>query len=152
MNYLIGIWENRILVAALTGWLVAQLLKTLLYLIINRELNLERLVGSGGMPSSHAATVCALATMTARVYGTNSFQFAVAAVLAMIVLYDARGVRLETGKQAVTINNIMEYLTEKAGAFIDMPKKELKELVGHTPLQVAVGSFIGIMTGLLYTP
>lgn len=143
-----GIIQNRILLVALTGWAVAQGLKALLYVVVNKEFKFERLVGSGGMPSSHAATVCALVVATAKTYGTGSFQFTIALILAIVVIYDARGVRLETGKQAVTISAILDHLLEE-GTMLDIPKMELKELVGHTPFQVLIGSILGIIIGLV---
>lgn len=127
------------------GWLTAQVLKVIIYAIINREFKLERVVGSGGMPSSHSATVCALVTATILQYGTSSFEFAIAGVFAIIVMYDARGVRLETGKQAEAINQLFELLTDQKVE----PVVKLKELVGHTPLQVLVGGILGVIVALL---
>ena len=97
-DILIGLWENKVLIAAVAGWTVAQVLKTILVLIIDKELRLERLMGSGGMPSSHSATTCALATACSVVHGPQSTEFAIAFILAFIVMYDACNVRLETGK------------------------------------------------------
>lgn len=147
MNSFAQLFQNRPLIAALLGWILAQVIKTILYAFINRELRFERMVGSGGMPSSHAATVCALATSVARWNGLGSTYFALSFVLAIIVLYDASGVRLETGKQAITINNIVDFL--ESITHIDLPNEELKELVGHTPLQVFIGSLLGIGVGFL---
>lgn len=131
--------------SAVMGWLTAQVLKVIIYAIINREFKLERFVGSGGMPSSHSATVCALVTATILQYGTSSFEFAIAGVFAIIVMYDARGVRLETGKQAEAINQLFELLTDQKVE----PVVKLKELVGHTPLQVLVGGILGVIVALL---
>ena len=136
------------LITALVGWAVAQFAKAALYVIVNKKFSFERLVGSGGMPSSHAATVCALVIATAKAYGTASFAFAISVILAIVVIYDARGVRLETGKQAVTISAILDHFIQE-GTILDLPKMELKELVGHTPFQVFVGSLMGIIVGLL---
>ena len=142
------LWESRILLCTLTAWLTAQILKTLLYLMMNREWNWGRLVGAGGMPSSHAALVCSLAVSTWIHYGFSSFEFAVSLVLAVIVIHDARGVRLETGKQAKILNELMRSFQDREGGpFRDV---YLKELVGHTPLQVAAGSLLGIIIALLY--
>lgn len=139
--------SNRILVSAMTGWFAAQLGKAILYLIINHELKLERLVGAGGMPSSHAATVCALVVATAYNYSPASFEFAIAFLLAVVVLHDARGVRLETGKQAQAIKDLYQVLDTIMD--VDMPEIEkLKVLVGHTPSQVFVGGIIGILAGV----
>ncbi len=147
MNFFTELLQNKPLVAALLGWLCAQVGKTILHAVLNRELRFERLVGSGGMPSSHAATVCALATSVARFYGPGSVEFALAFVLAIVVLYDARGVRLETGKQAEIINDIVNFLEKLTNQ--DLPNPKLKELVGHTPFQVLIGSLLGIGIGLV---
>lgn len=142
------LWENKILITALAAWLLAQLIKMILYGIMNREFRLERLIGSGGMPSSHAAMVCALSVAVLKQYGIGSFEFAISFILTVVVLHDARGVRLETGKQAVTITAIVQHLI-KQGEDLELPELELKELIGHTALQVLVGSLMGIGVGLL---
>lgn len=147
MEYLKELLENHILIAALVGWAIAQFAKAILYTIMNREFKFERLVGSGGMPSSHAATVCAMTTAVAIHFGLASFEFAISFILTSVVLHDARGVRQETGKQAVTITAIIDHLIAE-GKIIDLPEWELKELVGHTPLQVLIGSILGIGVGL----
>ena len=142
-----GILENRVLLAAAAGWVVAQVLKTILVLIMDHEFRLERLMGSGGMPSSHSATVCALASSCAVVYGSGSFQFAMSAILAFIVMYDACNVRLETGKQAIAIKELQE-LFRTMGQKLTAEER-LKELVGHTLPQVLVGALIGIAVGVI---
>ena len=149
MNYLKALMENNILIAALVGWAIAQVAKAILYTIVNREFKFERLVGSGGMPSSHAATVCAMTTAVAMQFGLASFEFAICFVLSSVVLHDARGVRQEAGKQAVTITAIIDHLI-KEGKIIELPEWELKELIGHTPLQVLIGSIVGICVGLFF--
>ena len=148
MDYLQLLLHNRVLMAAMIGFMSAQVIKALLYLLVNRKFRFERLVGSGGMPSSHASMVCAAAVATGRIYGLGSFAFAIATLVAIVVIYDARGVRLETGKQAVTISAILDHLLEE-GTILDIPKMELKELVGHTPFQVFVGSVLGVALGFL---
>ena len=135
--------HNRIFVAAICGWFVAQVLKTLIHMWFNRKFVAERLVGSGGMPSSHSATVCALAAAAGMEYGGRSFQFAMAAVFAIVVMYDAIGVRRETGIQAKVLNEMME-LFDKMGKEMSVEEK-LKEFVGHTPLQVLMGALLGIL-------
>ena len=147
MHYLQDFLNNRILIAALVAWAIAQAIKAILYTIVNREFKFERLVGSGGMPSSHAATVCALTTAVAMQFGLGSFEFAISFVLSSVVLHDARGVRQEAGKQAVTITAIVDHLL-KEGKILELPEWELKELIGHTPLQVLIGSIMGICIGL----
>lgn len=134
--------HNRIFVASISGWFVAQVLKTLIHMWFNRKFVAERLVGSGGMPSSHSATVCALATAAGIEYGGGSFQFAMAAIFAIVVMYDAIGVRRETGIQARVLNEMME-LFDKMGKEMSVEEK-LKEFVGHTPLQVLIGALLGV--------
>ena len=145
-DFLTGLWQNRILMAAIFGWLIAQVLKTILVLVLERELKLERLFGSGGMPSSHSATVCALATSVALLHGPSSSQFAISAVLAFIVMYDACNVRLETGKQAVAIKELQQFFQDMGKA--PLSEEKLKELVGHTLPQVLAGALLGILTGV----
>lgn len=137
MDFLGDLVNNRIFMASVSGWLVAQILKTIIHMWFNRKFVAERLVGSGGMPSSHSATVCALAAAAGMEYGGGSFQFAMAAVFAIVVMYDAIGVRRETGIQARVLNEMMELFT-KMGKEMSVEDK-LKEFVGHTPLQVLMG-------------
>ncbi len=112
MSFINGILQNDILLASLWAWLVAQIIKIILYMIVNKSFNPERLLGDGGMPSSHSATVMAMVTSTAFHYGSNTFEFAVTAILALIVMHDAMGVRLETGKQAKVINDMLDWFEE----------------------------------------
>ncbi len=143
MTILNEIISNKILMAGLAGWAVAQVLKTVIYALINRKLDLSRLTGDGGMPSSHSATVTSVAAMTGYSCGFDSAFFAVAAILAVIVMHDAMGVRLETGKQAQVINEMFELLDRLSEESLSMDVK-LKEFVGHTPMQVAAGGVLGI--------
>ncbi len=147
MEFLNALIHNTLFMSAATGWLVAQLLKTGIHMYVY-GFDAERLVGSGGMPSSHSATVCALATAAGYQYGGGSFQFAITAILAIVVMYDARGVRRETGLQAQVINEMMDFF-QKMGQPISYQEK-LKEFVGHTPMQVLVGAVLGILIALLY--
>lgn len=147
MEFIEDLLHNRIFVAAICGWFVAQVLKTLIHMWFNRKFVAERLVGSGGMPSSHSATVCALAAAAGMEYGGGSFQFAMAAVFAIVVMYDAIGVRRETGIQARVLNEMMELFT-KMGKEMSVEDK-LKEFVGHTPLQVLMGALLGILIAVL---
>ena len=98
MKFLTELFGNRIFISAALGWFVAQVLKTLIHMFITKQFVMERMVGSGGMPSSHSATVCALATSSGIRYGGGSFEFAISVMLAIIVMYDAMGVRRETGE------------------------------------------------------
>lgn len=145
MDFIIQISQNTVLIAAVMGWFIAQVFKTIIHLIITKKLVWERMVGSGGMPSSHAATVCALATAAGLEYGGDSFPFAIAVIMAIIVMHDARGVRWETGIQARILNEMME--TFRAMGRKMTAEEKLKEFVGHTPLQVLVGAILGILIG-----
>lgn len=142
--------QNRVFMSAVTGWFVAQVLKTIIYGIIMKKFDPERLVGSGGMPSSHASTVCAMATAAYLSYGAGSFEFAVTLIMAIIVMHDAMGVRLETGKQAKLLNEITEiFKSLEETRQSSFSNEHLKELVGHTPIQVLAGAVLGIMIGIL---
>ncbi len=152
MEYFSELIHNYVLMAAGISWISAQIVKTIIDLLINKELNFERLVGSGGMPSCHSATVCALAVASALEYGLGSGVFAVAAIFAIVVMYDARGVRRETGTQAVIINQIMDYFNSEHPEKIEFNTENLKELIGHTPLQVFIGALFGIAMGFASYP
>lgn len=148
MNFFTELFANKIFMTAALSWFVAQVIKTIIHLIISKEFVMERMVGSGGMPSSHSSTVCALATAIYIESGSASIEFAIAAIFAIVVMYDARGVRRETGIQAKLLNDIIKI-------FEDMGRKEvsaydkLKEFVGHTPLQVVMGALLGILIAIL---
>lgn len=147
MEFLSELYHNRVFMAAVTGWFVAQILKTIIHMWFNRRFVAERLVGSGGMPSSHSSTVCALVTATGIEFGGGSYEFAIAAIFAIIVMYDAMGVRRETGIQAKVLNEMMELFT-KMGKEMTVEDR-LKEFVGHTPLQVLMGAILGVGIALL---
>lgn len=138
---------NRIFFTAAAGWCVAQVLKTLIHMFFNKKFVAERLVGSGGMPSSHSATVCALATATCLECGAGSSEFAIVLILAIIVMYDAMGVRRETGIQAELLNDMVEIFTDMGRSEISNQDK-LKEFIGHTPLQVLIGAVLGILVAI----
>jgi len=142
MHWFTDLFRNPYLITGLSSWFIAQVIKTILHAIINKKLDWDRLFGDGGMPSGHSATVSSLAAVSALLHGTDSFQFAVTCILAVIVCHDAMGVRLETGKQAIVLNELIksfESITKK-----DLPQVMLKEFVGHTPFQVCAGILIGI--------
>lgn len=147
MTFITELLHNEVFVSGALGWLVAQFLKTLIYTILNRKFLAERMVGGGGMPSSHSATVCGLATAAGMKYGGGSFEFAIAMMFAIIVMYDAMGVRQETGKQGRVLNEMMEVFTNM-GKQIDAEAR-LKEFVGHTPLQVLMGAILGVIIAVL---
>lgn len=148
MTFFTELLANKVLIAAVLGWFVAQVLKTLIHLIVTREFVAERMVGSGGMPSSHSATVCALATAAAFQCGVDSVEFALALIMAIIVMHDAMGVRRETGIQAKLLNDMMQIFNDMGRSEISAYDK-LKEFVGHTPLQVLAGAILGILIAVL---
>ncbi|MBQ9437885.1 MAG: divergent PAP2 family protein [Lachnospiraceae bacterium] len=141
------LFSNEYFVSAASAWLVAQVLKTILYLIVNRRFEVERLIGSGGMPSSHSATVMGLLIATYFHYGVSGFPFAMALFFAIVVMHDARGVRRETGIQAHWINEMLEWMTNMGNEAIP-PDIKLKEFVGHSPMQVTIGAIIGVIIGI----
>ncbi|NMG11057.1 divergent PAP2 family protein [Brasilonema sp. UFV-L1] len=135
------ILDNRVLWVAVGACLMAQALKLVIELVKNRKLNVNVLVTTGGMPSAHSALVTALATGVGQTLGWASSEFAVAAVFAIIVMYDAAGVRQAAGKQARILNQMIDELFHEHPEF---DGDRLKELLGHTPVQVIVGSALGI--------
>ncbi|MCL2051611.1 MAG: divergent PAP2 family protein [Lachnospiraceae bacterium] len=147
MNFLQEMFSNTLIISALSAWFAAQLLKTIIYLFITKKFVLERLIGSGGMPSSHSASVCGLLAAVGFEYGATGFEFAIAIVFALIVMHDAMGVRRETGNQSRIINEMIELL-DKLGQNLSVEEK-LKEFVGHTPSQVLAGAILGTGIGLL---
>lgn len=149
MEVLRELLRNDIMIAGLLSWLTAQVVKTILYALINKEINLTRLTGDGGMPSAHSATVTAVAVMTGLTCGFDSPLFAVASIIAIIVMHDAMGVRLETGKQAKMLNEMVALFAALGQPKLSMETK-LKEFVGHTPLQVMVGMLVGLTVSLIY--
>ncbi|MCM1186417.1 MAG: divergent PAP2 family protein [Lachnoclostridium sp.] len=148
MSFFQDLLNNRIFLAAAAGWLVAQILKTIIHTFFSGKFVAERLVGSGGMPSSHSSTVCAMATAAYYEYGAAGFEFAIALIFAIIVMYDAMGVRRETGIQAKLLNDILEVFESMGRSEVSAHDK-LKEFVGHTPLQVLMGALLGIFISVI---
>ena len=148
---ILKIFTNPFLLIPIISWAIAQILKTIINAIMNKKLELSRLVGDGGMPSGHSATVTSLAVLCGLKAGFGSASFAIAAILAVIVMHDALGVRRETGKQARSIIKISEllndYFTEHD---TNLKTDKLKVLVGHTPLQVVCGSILGAAVAIVY--
>jgi len=147
MKVLNDIFTNPFLMTGLSSWFVAQVFKTIIHCIIHKQLDLHRLIGDGGMPSGHSATVTSMAIYSALSFGVGSFEFAVTAILATIVCHDAMGVRLETGKQAMVLNemlSIFNVLTTE-----QLPEVKLKEFVGHTPVQVLAGILVGAVNAII---
>ena len=136
---------SPVLLIAVAAWAVAQGLKLLIAAAVYRKFDITYLTTGGGMPSSHSALVCATVVSCGMSAGFDSPVFAVAAVMAFIVMYDAANVRRETGEQAKVLNYILRNWGEvRPEEFED----ELKELIGHTPFQVAMGAVLGVAVGL----
>ena len=135
------VFTNPFALTALSAWGIAQIIKAILFLIINKKFDPKRLFGDGGMPSGHSATVTSLCVLSALARGPGSFEFAVTFVLAIIVCHDATGVRLETEKQAFLLNELVKAFSELHEEKI--PEVKLKKFVGHTPIQVAAGVLLG---------
>ena len=170
METIRAVFGNYILVSAVLAWLSAQVIKTLLTLFVTCKFDPERLVGAGGMPSAHSAMVCALTISMSRVEGVSSPLFALAFLFAAVVMYDAMGVRRAAGEQAKVLNRMLdqldwpifgkkqkEHVLEEERSRLaslrrdddDDDDKELKEGLGHTPLQVLAGALLGILVAML---
>ena len=132
---------NIPLVTSVIAWAVAQTMKTVISLIKLRRFDFEQFWASGGMPSSHSSTVTALSTACGYMYGFDSGLFAIACVLSLIVMYDAAGVRRAAGEQAKVLNRIVNDIQHGETRYLE---KNLKELIGHTPLQVFIGALFGL--------
>lgn len=145
MNDVLGIIQNKYIYIPFLLWFFCQTFKVLFDLIINKKFNFKRLIGAGGMPSSHSAIVMSITTMLGKYEGVNSAIFAVSLIFALIVMYDACGVRRAAGKQAELLNKIIE----TPGLTGVEVSERLIEVLGHTPVQVFVGAAIGIVVGLL---
>ncbi len=133
--------RNSTLIAPLVAWTIAQLLKFVLDATSKRRADFTRLVNPGGMPSSHSTLVSCMSVMVGRIYGWESPLFAMASVLSLIVLYDAAGVRRAAGRQARVINRMVEDIYKKG----KVPEQRLRELLGHTPLEVFAGVALGVI-------
>ena len=143
MDWFNDLLKNQYLLTAIVAWATSQVLKVITHAIVYKELDLRRLLGDGGMPSAHTATVTSLAAFTGIVYGLASFQFSVCAIMTIVICRDAVGVRQETGKQARILNELRELIESDQTAEI-----KLKEFVGHTPLQVLMGAILGIVVAV----
>ncbi len=151
--FLRGISHNPALMAALVSILVAQVIKVPIFYATNRKWDLSKMMSTGGMPSSHSAAVSSLSTVIAIREGSGSMLFATAVVFAIIVMYDAAGIRRHAGEQAIAINK----LEEEIGKYIDRwplgrheeYQKKLKEMLGHQPIEVFMGSILGIVIGVI---
>ncbi len=140
------IHEYRYLIVTFGTWFFIQLFKLIYDLVTTKKFNFKRILGAGGMPSSHSAVVVALCTMVGKEYGINSAIFGIAVIFAFVVMYDAAGVRRAAGKQAKLLNKIVQTpgLTN-----VEVTEK-LQEVLGHTPIQVFVGALIGFIVGMIF--
>lgn len=145
MQILSQIAHNKCVYVPFILWFLIQDFKVLTELIVNKRLDVKRIVGAGGMPSSHSAVVCSLATCVGKKYGFDSGIFAIAMVMAFVVMYDAAGVRRAAGKQARILNKILE--TPRLTTL--QVQEKLVEVLGHTPIQVFVGAILGVVIGAL---
>ena len=135
--------HNKCIYIPFVLWFFIQVFKVLTDLIINKKFNFKRIIGAGGMPSSHSAVVCSLATCIGKEYGFDSGIFAISVIMAFIVMYDAAGVRRAAGKQATILNKILE----TPGMTTLEVQEKLVEVLGHTPIQVFVGAILGVIIG-----
>ena len=145
MNILIKIFENKFLMIPLMVLLITQVFKTIYFSIKNRKIDLFTLITTGGLPSSHSALVSSLSTVVAKINGITSTEFAITVILAMIVMYDASGIRKAAGEHAKILNEMLE---EKE-YYSSKEYKKLKELLGHTKLEVFVGFLAGIILTII---
>ena len=145
MNDFTGFIQNKYIVVPFLLWFFIQLFKVIYDLITTKKFNFKRILGAGGMPSSHSAVVVGLATLIGKGEGVDSPIFALSMVLAFVVMYDAAGVRRAAGKQAELLNKLIE----TPGLSGMQVSEKLVEVLGHTPFQVLVGALIGLVVGLI---
>ena len=138
--------EYRYLIVPFATWFFIQLFKLIYDLVTTKKFNFKRILGAGGMPSSHSAVVVALCTMIGKEFGVNSAIFALSIVFAFVVMYDAAGVRRAAGKQAKLLNKIVQ---TPGLSNVEVTEK-LQEVLGHTPTQVIVGALIGFIVGYIF--
>ncbi|MCX5708637.1 MAG: divergent PAP2 family protein [Candidatus Omnitrophica bacterium] len=138
-------YRNKIFMVTLSSWVIAQSVKVVIGVIQERRFDFRWFVGTGGMPSSHSAGASCLATVVGINYGFDSVYFALAAAFSIVVMFDAQGVRRATGRQARILNRIMEDIYWKG----KIQEGRLRELVGHTPLEVIMGFLLGILIAVI---
>lgn len=141
------ILANNVLLISVTAWTIAQLFKLVVGLVREKRFDLRFFIRSGGIASAHTALVTALATSVAIMQGFDSIVFAIAAVFAVIVMYDAAGVRLSVSRQSVILNRIVRELRERRPGELE---HDLREFIGHTPVQVFIGAALGISTAWIW--
>ena len=145
-DFLIEICRNKILVATVSAWLVAQTIKVMIGVFYKKKFDFRLFIGSGGMPSAHAAGAACLGTSIGLECGFDSVYFALAFAFAIVVMFDAQGVRRSTGKQAGILNTIMEDIYWRG----KIRQERLRELIGHTPVEVIMGFFLGVVIALFF--
>ena len=145
MNNFTGFIQNKYLIVPFLLWFFIQLFKVIYDLVTTKKFNFKRILGAGGMPSSHSAVVVGLATLIGKGEGVDTPIFAVTVILAFVVMYDAAGVRRAAGKQAKLLNKLIE----TPGLTGIQVSEKLVEVLGHTPFQVLVGALIGLVVGLI---
>lgn len=145
-NNFIGFVTNKYIYIPFLLWFGIQLFKLIYDLVTTKQFNFKRIMGAGGMPSSHSAVVTGLATLVGKNYGADSAIFAVTLIFAFVVMYDACGVRRAAGKQAKVLNDIVN----TPGLSNIQVQEKLQEALGHTPIQVFVGASIGVIAGLIF--
>jgi acid phosphatase family membrane protein YuiD len=138
--------NNRVLWSTLFALLIAHILKGLYYFIREKKINFKRFFGAGGMPSSHSTIVAALTTSVGIQTGWDSIATAISIIVSMIVMYDASGVRRAAGRQAATLNKIIDELFEEG----EFHQERLKELLGHTPVEVIAGATLGVVIAIIF--
>lgn len=139
--------SNKVIITAFIAWATAQILKTITHAIVYKKIDFKRLLGDGGMPSCHSAVVSSTALSIGLIEGFNTSLFALAAIVAIVVMHDASGVRLETGKQAKIIKDMSQFIESLNNIKFD--DESLKEFVGHTHLQVFMGAILGIVVAMI---
>ncbi|MDP2931098.1 MAG: divergent PAP2 family protein [Chloroflexota bacterium] len=144
----VEILVNKVLWASVTGWAIAQMIKVIVGLAREKRVYWRYFVSTGGMPSAHSATVSSLATAVGMTQGFGSVAFAIAAIVAMVVMYDAAGLRRAVSRQSVILDRLMKELVEKRPR--GEMERDLRQFIGHTPTQVIIGAVLGILTGWLW--
>ena len=144
-EYFAQLYKNKYLIVPILTWFFIQTFKVIWDLITTKKFNFKRILGAGGMPSSHTAVVMSLSTLIGKEFGFDSPIYALSMVFAFVVMYDAAGVRRAAGKQATLLNKIVE----TPGLSGIQVSEKLVEVLGHTPIQVFVGALIGVIAGLI---
>ncbi len=146
MNFVEGLYSNEFFRVAFVSWFIAQFMKVLLTLFFEKRLDIGRIWGSGGFPSSHTSSVVSVSTAIGLTQGWDTAMYALSLVFSLVVMYDASGVRRAVGKQAAILNNMIHDLSEHK----HIEQKQLKELIGHTPFEVIGGALLGVLVANLY--